>query len=118
MRMWMVPPIILCRSHLLGEHGEIHKHRHVFIKHYKITNRVVDGNVQIEPMSMKIRHDLLAQEMVRRWVKGDHQSPYEQPDLSLYSDYEQSVKVDSEQALEDLLSRCDKCRERYESICI
>jgi hypothetical protein len=24
MRMWMVPPKVMCRKHLLGEHVEIH----------------------------------------------------------------------------------------------
>lgn len=24
MRMWMVPPIVMCQQHLLGEHVEMH----------------------------------------------------------------------------------------------
>lgn len=114
MRMWMVPPIILCTNHLLGEHNEIHKHRHVFVKGWKIVKRVEVGNVQIEPCSMKIRHNELVKEMLNRWPKENgHQSPYEQPDLSLYSEYEQTVRVDINKSLEDLLNRCEKCRERY-----
>jgi hypothetical protein len=27
MMMWMIDPVLLCRKHLLGEHGEIHKFR-------------------------------------------------------------------------------------------
>lgn len=114
MRMWMISPKILCTNHLLGEHSEIHKHRHVFVKGWKITKRVEVDNVQIEPRSMKIRHDELVEEMLKRWPKENgHKSVYEQPDLSLYSEYEQNVVVDTKQSLEDLLNRCDKCKERY-----
>lgn len=114
MRMWMVPPIILCKNHLLGEHGEMHKHRHVFVKGWKITKRVLPGQVQIEPMSMQARHDELVIEMLRRWPKKNgHSSPYIQPDLSLYSDYERTVRVDREFSLKELLSRCPNCLEKY-----
>jgi hypothetical protein len=114
MRMWMVDPKILCNQHLLGEHGEIHKHRHVFVKGWKITKRVISNNVQIEPKSMASRHDELVQEMLLRWPKENgHASPYEQPDLSLYTEYEKSVVVDVDMALKDLLNRCDKCYNRY-----
>ena len=62
MRMWMVNPKILCRKHLLGEHGEIHKHRHNFVKQHSITKRIELG--QIEPSSMESRHDELVKEMI------------------------------------------------------
>ena len=115
MRMWMVSPIILCTNHLLGEHNEIHKHRHVFLKGWKITKRVEINNIQIEPSSMKIRHDELAEEMLKRWPKENgHKSQYEQPDLSKYTEYEQNVRVNIQQSLADLLSRCDKCKKRYD----
>ena len=29
MRMWMISPEWLCRKHLIGEHGEIHKHHSI-----------------------------------------------------------------------------------------
>lgn len=25
MRMWMIPPVYMCKTHLVAEHGEIHK---------------------------------------------------------------------------------------------
>jgi len=40
MRMWMIDPSLLCRKHLLGEHNEIHKHRHNFEKHHSVTGRI------------------------------------------------------------------------------
>ena len=74
----MIDPILLCNQHLLGEHGEIHKHRHNFVKGHSILGR----KGQIEPASMSQRHDELAIEMVKRGM--NHKSPYVQPDLSSY----------------------------------
>lgn len=104
MRMWMVDVRILCRKHLLGEHGEIHKHRHNFVKRHRMDGRAG----QIEPESMSSRHDELAEEMLRRGYK--HESPYIQPDVS----YLPEMKVDADEALADLIDRCDECRKRLE----
>ena len=48
MRMWGIDAKLLCKKHLIGEHGEIHKHRHNFVKQHKITKRI-SPIVQIEP---------------------------------------------------------------------
>lgn len=103
MRMWMVDPKILCRKHLLGEHGEIHKHRHNFIKKHKMNGRLG----QIDPTLMKQRHDELAKEMIRRKYK--HESPYEQPDVS----YLPEMKININKSLNDLINRCKDCKELY-----
>lgn len=107
MRMWMVSPKLLCDKHLLGEHGEIHKHRHVFEKGWSIEGRIT-GDPQIEPLSMKSRHDELAEEMLAR--KMNHKSPYSMPDLSKY-DMKMLSKaiVDKIKAYTDLISRCSNC---------
>ena len=102
--MWMVNPSILCRQHLLGEHGEIHKHRHNFVKGHRISGR----KGQIEPVSMSSRHDELETEMKSRGMNA--KSPYEQPDLSGY-DLE-GFTVDREESLKELVHRCPECRER------
>jgi len=104
----MVDPQVLCRKHLLGEHGEIHKHRHNFVKHHSITKRIELG--QIEPSSMEARHDALVVEMLRRGY--NHQSPYEQPDISYLPKEQQSFMVDVDQSLADLIDRCPECAER------
>ena len=102
MRMWMCDPSILCRKHLLGEHCELHKFRPSFVKGISITGR----RGQIEPESMQERHDELAKEMVKRGF--NHNSPYEQPDLSHYNLF--GFTVNKEASLIDLYSRCDECR--------
>jgi len=107
--MWMVDPKLLCRKHLLGESGEIHKHKHNFEKHHSISGRI-NPIVLIEPENMQKRHDELAQEMLRRGY--NHQSPYEQPDLSYLPDNERYAKVDIDYNIRDLMDRCVECRER------
>jgi hypothetical protein len=105
--MWMCDPRILCRKHLLGEHGEIHKFRPSFVKGHSIKGR----RGQIEPLAMEERHDQLVAEMLRRGY--NHNSPYEQPDLSHYSS-EYMFKVPRLPALFELIRRCDECKKRFE----
>ena len=106
MRMWMVSPELLCQKHLIGEHGEIHKHRHNFEKCHKITRRIFPI-VQIEPMQMEFRHNELVKEMKLRGL--NHFSPYQQPDVSYLNDSERLAKVDIKNSLKDLSNRCPEC---------
>ena len=104
----MIDVRVLCRQHILGAHGELHKFRHNFIKGHSIAGR----KGQIEPHSMESRHDELAVEMMRRGY--NHNSPYEQPDLLAYDLTDHGV--DRDKSLTDLLARCPKCRLRYHKI--
>ena len=103
MRMWMCSPQLLCRKHLLGEHGEIHKHRHNFAKKHKMDGRIG----QVFPTQMQSRHDLLAYEMLRRGY--NHNSPYTQPDVTYLSDEMLGVVPDIRGNLKDLACRCKEC---------
>lgn len=105
----MIDPKLLCKRHLLGEHGEIHKHRHNFEKHHKIDGRIYP-TVLIEPANMKNRHYELAIEMVRRGY--NHMSPYVQPDISYLPIEQQNAKVDLAYNLKDLANRCAECEKR------
>lgn len=109
MRMWMIKPELLCNKHLLGEHGEIHKHRHNFVKKHKINGRIFPV-VQIEPSSMKKRHDDVAEEMIKRGM--NHKSEYTQPDISYLSDEIKNAKVDTNISIADLIERCDECKNK------
>lgn len=113
MRMWMINPKWLCRKHLLGEYGEIHKHRHNFVKHHSIAKRV-SPVVQVEPLAMYARHDALAAEMVRRGY--NHNSLYEMPDLSYLPKAHREVKVDVYLSIKDLIDRCPECKKRFEML--
>ena len=107
MRMWMINPKLLCRKHLLGEHGEIHKHRHNFVKHHSIKGRI-EPIVQIEPESMESRHDELVKEMLARGY--NHNSPYVLPDLSYLLEKHRKAKVNLDESIEQL-KRCSECCE-------
>jgi len=102
----MIDPRLLCRKHLLGEHGEIHKHRHNFVKQHSISKRV-SPVVQIEPSSMQKRHDELAEEMLRRGF--NHQSPFVQPSVAYLSVEERNAQVDLTISCNDLIERCPTC---------
>ena len=108
MRMWMVDPRLLCRQHLLGEHGELHKHLHNWRKKHAIDGRVRVNS--IEPRAYKSRHDALAEEMLRRGM--NHRSPLEQPDFAYLPDHLRNARVDQEAALRLLIDRCARCRVR------
>ena len=109
MRMWMIKPEKLCRKHLLGEHGELHKFLPSFRKKFKVTNRVTPV-VQIELSSYKKRHDELAVEMTRRGM--NHQSPIDDlPDFSYLPTAHYEAKVDINNSIKDLKHRCIECKE-------
>ena len=110
MRMWMVNPKLLCNKHLLGEHGELHKHKWTFEKKHRKDNYI--KNNCIEPKSMQIRHDELANEIKDRGY--NHNSPFISPDISYLPLEHQEYKVNILNSLRDLHFRCPKCKVLYE----
>ena len=112
MRMWMLDPKCLCNKHLIGEHGELHKHRHNFVKQHNIDGRIKPV-VQIEPASMGTRHEELAKEMLSRGI--NHRSPYTMPDISYLPDNKRFVKVDLAVSMIDLTKRCSVCTSKIQN---
>lgn len=112
MRMWMIPPYLMCDKHILGEHGEIHKHKHNFVKKHNMGGRLASPS-QIDPVNMESRHDELVEEMIRRHM--NHYSPFEQPDVSYLFNgdpYSYTIDINLKHNLNDLANRCEHCRER------
>lgn len=107
MRMWMIDPALMCPQHRTGEHGEIHKHRHNFVKQHSIVGRV-SPVVLIEPEAMARRHDELATTL------KNHQSPYELPNLEYLPAAHREAKVDQAESLRELCRRCPACRKLIE----
>ena len=62
MRMWMINPIFMCKSHLLGEHNEIHK-LYGWLKTGKSIAGWVENNC-LELLSIYGRHAVLTKEML------------------------------------------------------
>lgn len=113
MRMWGIDPKYLCRKHLLGEHNEIHKHKHNFEKKHSISGRI-SPIVLIEPKNMQKRHDELAKEM--RMRNYNHKSPYEMPDISYLPEEQSNAKIDIEYNIIDLSLRCPECSKLLENL--
>ncbi len=103
MRMWMLPPTMLCRKHLLGEHVELHMLAGALRKGKSIAGHLARG--QLEPQNIVQRHTALAQEMLSRGYK--HKSPLQECPSSLRG------TVDLRKSQEDLLQRCAACARRH-----
>jgi hypothetical protein len=107
MRLWVVNPKILCRQHLLGEHVECHMFLGTITKGKSIQGYLDQGLVEVH--NLAVRHNELAQEITDRGY--NHQSPFpadfHHKELGL---------VDKGKSLQDLLTRCSRCKERYESL--
>jgi hypothetical protein len=103
----MVNPKCLCDQHLLGEHGEIHKHLPSLRKRNRVDGRFYPV-VQIQFWGFIERHDELAMEMLVRGM--NHKSPLiDIPDFKkLYPTYFYK-SVDIEESLVELKHRCNKC---------
>ena len=109
----MVDPTILCRNHLLGEHVEIHMFIGSCIKGISL-NGYVDNNL-LEFKSMYFRHNELVKEMTNRGM--NHKSDLPKLPIKLnYPSYILESKIDKESALNDLISRCDECRNNHKRI--
>jgi hypothetical protein len=109
MRMWIINPELLCRKHLLGEHGELHK----FLSSWKRKVSIKGRKGQMEPAHYKNRHDELAREMINRGYT--HGSPLESPDFSYLDASDFNMRVDPKESVQILKCRCAECRNRIEN---
>lgn len=100
MRMWMVPPEIMCREHLLGEHRELHTFIGTLRKGTSIKGYIEKGLLEVH--SIKERHEALVKEMTRRGY--NHQTPIEEiPNFKI------AGRIDRAISLRTLISRCSRC---------
>jgi len=105
MRMWNVKPEKLCRQHLLGEHNEVHAFIGCIKKGTSLKGYIEKGLVEVH--NIKKRHDELVQEMIKRGF--NHKTPIDEINLPVVG------YVNSEQNINELHRRCEKCRERIEN---
>jgi len=107
MRMWLTPPKLLCRQHLLGEHLEMHMFIGTIKKGINVSGYIETG--LLDPNKLQERHDELVSEMEKRGYS--HYSPLESVDIS-YIDGK--ACIDAEGNLKELSSRCEECRKLQE----
>jgi hypothetical protein len=73
-RIWDVPPAILCRQHLLGEHRELHALWHILSQDKKgYANHPETKRWRGKLAALYTRHEALVSEMARRGYR--HASP-------------------------------------------
>lgn len=109
-RNWMVNPRIHCTRHLNGAHVECHIFAGILRKKNKIDGYIRSNCIEIDNLIKY--HDILALEMLRRGF--DHKTELnELPDLSHLTLEQKCYKIDREKSLEDLLDRCEECRNNY-----
>ena len=105
MRQWNVNPEFLCTKHLLGEHVEHHMFIGCMKKGTSLKGYIEKGLVEVQ--NIKKRHDELVTEMIKRGM--NHNTPLEQ-NICYDAGY-----VNSEQNINELRNRCEKCKERIEN---
>lgn len=102
MRQWNVPPKLMCRQHLLGEHLEVH----MFVTNLR-EGRPLNGfvaNGLLEVHTLKKRHQQLVWEMKRRGYKHKSRLPAVPKQIRGKIDWKVNLRV--------LASRCEECRRR------
>lgn len=108
----MCDPRFMCNKHLFGEHVE----HHMFIGTL-LRKKSIDGYIKndlLEPLSLRSRHDLIVEEIISRGFH--HQTPilFDDEILSYLSINQLYHKINSDNSLLLLLSRCNKCQQRYD----
>jgi len=99
MRLWGVDPTKLCTQHLLGEHVETHMFAGCLIRNKNLSGYVNTGLVDLS--MLKTRHDILAEELLRRGYNHNSQYPtIELPSLGY-------IDIVANEA--ELRRRCRKC---------
>jgi queuosine biosynthesis protein QueD len=110
--MWMCNPKILCRKHLLGEHTECH----MFLGTLKRKINI-DGYIEndlFEPLSLKTRHQALADEIINRGYNHDSKLEFEEMTIFSYlPNHYINHKINKEVSLSKLLGRCKTCYYNY-----
>jgi len=103
MRMWMIPPRILCTKHLLGEHVECHMFVGTINKKVGLDGYLAKGLLEVH--NLIPRHKMLVKEMERRGY--NHKSPL--PSFPIWRE----GKIDRKGNLVELVERCPNCLIRY-----
>lgn len=102
MRMWQLPPQIMCRKHLLGEHVEMHMFAGSLIKGISMDGYIENGLLDL-PLLIQ-RHDELVAEMEHRGY--NHKSPMQDVEHLLF---DHDKKPCRDWNVKDLHDRCPDC---------
>jgi hypothetical protein len=108
MRIWDISPEKLCRSHLLGEHRELHAVWSILTKGKKgYRNHPETLRWEGKLKALYLRHEALVMEMEKRGYR--HRSPLDQ-NLALGSAVQNDFVDSHEEQVHLLKKRCSECR--------
>ena len=111
MRMWLCDPKIMCQKHLCGEHVEMHMFLGTLKKRKKVDGYI--KNNLFEPRMLYQRHKDLSDEMINRGY--NHKTDIHLNECIVVldlSEEQQYWEIDRKKSLNDLITRCPKCRSR------
>jgi hypothetical protein len=107
LRIWDIPPKILCNKHLLGEHRELHAIWAILTANKKGYSKHPETRRWIGKLkALFLRHKQLAEEMKKRGYK--HKSPLEKK-LATGSGKQKKLLDPIERQIEILKSKQCKC---------
>jgi uncharacterized protein with PIN domain len=101
----MVDARIMCRSHLLGEHAEVHMFVGALCRRQSVEGYLKKGLLEVH--SLFTRHEELVEEMKRRGYR--HRSDLDEK----WRYTEVSGSIDRKKSFEELVNRCPRCRRMY-----
>lgn len=107
MRMWMIPPGMLCDKHLLGEHLECHMVAGSLLKGREESIKGLCRNDLLEPQHLESRHAELVAEMQARGMRHASSLPALPPEVP-------RGDVDVQESYHQLLQRCVSCKARID----
>ena len=108
MRMWMISPKLMCRTHLMGEHFELHMFYGSIKQNKNLTGFYEKG--LLNPHLIEQRHNEVAEEMLKRGYKHISELKIDEnkiKDLPI-------VIIDAKENAIELKNRCVDCRDRME----
>jgi len=102
MRDWKLPPKLMCRKHLLGNHVELHMAIGSIKAGRSLAGHIARG--QLEVHNIVRHHDRIAKEMLRRGYQ--HRSRMGLAEAKLLW---REGKIDPDKSLRDIVARCPEC---------
>lgn len=106
--MWMAPPKIMCRQHLIGEYRELFTFVAILQRKKRIAGYI--KNDELEPLSLQNRYEELCIEMKNRGYRPAKQFNFDPSLLSYLSEEERNHKINKKAILELLFMRCPRCK--------
>lgn len=107
----MTSPKIMCRQHLIGEYREMFTFLGSLKKQISMAGYL--KNNLFEPLSILSRFNDLKNEMIERGYKPKKEFVFDDSMIQYLGDLSIQTKVDIDKSLEDLLNRCDRCKQRF-----